>query len=94
MSGGAYEYKYYVLSEYYEGKMYDTELNGMIKDLANLLYELEWWRSGDTSEKDYRDCVHDFKSKWMHQSEEDVRDKYIAALQEKCDELKEELRWT
>jgi hypothetical protein len=93
MSGGAYEYKYYVLSEYYEGKMYDTELNGMIKDLANLLYELEWWRSGDTNERDYRKCVRDFKAKWMHQSEDDVRDKYIAALQEKCDELKEELRW-
>lgn len=94
MSGGAYDYKYGVLMDYYANRMYDTELNGMVRDLSDVLYELEWWRSGDTDEKRYRDAVREFKRKWMHQSDADVLAKYEDELQRKCDQLKEELRST
>lgn len=42
MSGGSYEYIYYRLEEECKGRMYDAEMNDMIKDLAEVLHDLEW----------------------------------------------------
>ena len=65
MSGGAYDYGFYKVDELYSGKMYDDELNNMMKDLVDILYKLEWWQSGDKSEESYRIAVDDFKNKWF-----------------------------
>lgn len=64
-SGGSYDYKYYVVDEYYNGRMFDAELNELIRDLIPILKSVEWWQSSDTSEEDYREDVAKFKKKWF-----------------------------
>lgn len=76
-SGGSYDYLYHSIDEYYVGKMYDLELDDMIKDLVDLLHDLEWWQSGDYEEEDYRKEVKKFKSKWFIQDRNERLKKYI-----------------
>lgn len=66
MSGGSYDYKCYTVEEYYVGSMYDVELNEMMKDLIEVLHDVEWWQSGDIDEDDYRKTVKKFKDKWFN----------------------------
>lgn len=72
MSGGSYNYIYNTLSEECEGYMHDEEMNALIKDLCKVLHDLEWWRSCDISEEDYRKTVAKFKQKWLHLTENNV----------------------
>ena len=65
MSGGSHNYVYSRLSQECEGKMYDVEMNDLIKDLCEVLHDLEWWQSGDYSENQYRETVSEFKKKWL-----------------------------
>ena len=65
MSGGSYSYIYSRLEEECDGRMYDAEMNDLIKDLCDLLHDLEWWQSGDTSEEQYRKSLRKFKTKWF-----------------------------
>ena len=65
MSGGSYNYIYIRLSEECENRMYDAEMNDLIKDLCEVLHYLEWWQSGDTSESSYRNTLTKFKAKWF-----------------------------
>jgi len=65
MSGGDYSYIYSKLSMECEGRMYDAEMNDLIKDLCEVLHDLEWWQSGDTSEERYRNTLTKFKAKWF-----------------------------
>ena len=65
MSGGNYNYMYGSIEDQYVGRMYDKELDKMMKDLCQVLYELEWWQSGDTGEERYRNAVKDFKRKYF-----------------------------
>lgn len=65
MSGGSYNYMYNRVEETYCGAMFDPVLDGMMADLVGLLHDLEWWKSSDTSEDDYRKTVAAFKAKWM-----------------------------
>ena len=65
MSGGAFDYCYSVVETTYKGKMCDKELNALLKDFVKVLYELEWWKSGDTGEEDYKKAVKHFKKKWL-----------------------------
>ena len=67
-SGGSYDYKYYVVDDYYNGKMFDAELNDLINDLVKIMHDVEWWQSGDTLEEDYRESVKKFKNKWFGQT--------------------------
>lgn len=66
MSGGSYDYKYYTIEEYYVGAMYDEELNEMMKDLVEVLHDVEWWQSCDIGEDSYRKTVKAFKDKWFN----------------------------
>ena len=61
------------VEEEYVGKMFDSQLNTMMKDLADLLHDLEWWQSGDYSEEAYREAVKKFKKKWFGQTKIDVQ---------------------
>ncbi|GEM_PF-1196147 len=65
MSGGSYSYIYSALSMECEGRMYDAEMNDLIKDLCGVLHDLEWWQSGDISESRYRNTLAEFKAKWF-----------------------------
>lgn len=65
MSGGSYDYIYSKLSNECEDNMYDAEMNDLIKDLCEVLHDLEWWQSGDTSEERYRNTLTKFKTKWF-----------------------------
>lgn len=65
MSGGSYNYIYSQLREECQNRMYDYEMNDLIKDLIPVLQELEWWQSCDSSEEDYREEVKKFKQKWF-----------------------------
>ena len=65
MSGGSYDYVCYILSNECEGRMYDAEMNDLIKDLCEVLHSLEWWQSGDGSEDRYRNTLTKFKAKWF-----------------------------
>ena len=65
MSGGSYDYICYKLSNECDGRMYDAEMNDLIKDLSKVLHSLEWWQSSDTSESSYREELSRFKAKWF-----------------------------
>lgn len=49
MSGGSYNYMYCRVEDEYVDRMYDSQLNSMMKDLCELLHDLEWWQSCDYS---------------------------------------------
>lgn len=66
MSGGSFNYGYIHLEEYFD-KMEDTQLNEMLRDLQKVLHDVEWYTSGDISEKSYRETVTKFKKKWFKQ---------------------------
>lgn len=65
MSGGSYNYIYSRLLEECENRMYDAEMNDLINDLCEVLRDLEWWQSCDSSEEKYRATVEKFKAKWF-----------------------------
>ena len=65
MSGGSYSYIFSRLSSECEGRMYDAEMNDLIRDLCDVLHDLEWWQSGDSSEDRYRNTLTKFKAKWF-----------------------------
>lgn len=87
MSGGSYDYKYYILDDYYVGRMYDQELNEMIKDLVEVLHDVEWWQSCDISEEDYRETVNKFKKKWFKRDTFQVKN----FIEEQFNNTKQEL---
>lgn len=69
MSGGYFDYGYYHLSQY-KGQMEDPQLELLIEDIQDLLHSLEWYKSGDTDEKDYKKDVKKFKNKWLKNTNE------------------------
>ena len=73
MSGGSYNYMYIQIKDEYDNRMYDKQLDEMMKDLCDLLHDLEWWMSCDYSEKTYRESVNKFKKKWFKQTKIDVQ---------------------
>ena len=79
MSGGSYEYIYMRVEELCKGQMFDAELNELIGDLCDVLHDVEWWQSGDMSEKEYRKTVNKFKAKWLHGDREVRLKGYIDA---------------
>lgn len=77
MSGGSYNYLYSQVEDEYVGKMYDRELDDMMKDLVKLVHDLEWWQSDDYGEKIYRDTVAKFKAKWFNGDRNKRLTKYV-----------------
>lgn len=77
MSGGSYNYICYRLEEECAGNMYDAEMNELITDLCNVLHDLEWWRSGDRGEEEYRETLKKFKGKWFQGNRENRLKGYI-----------------
>ena len=77
MSGGSYNYICYKLSEECSDQMYDDEMNDLIKDLVEVLHDLEWWQDGDTDEERYRKTLSEFKTKWLGGNREERLKGYI-----------------
>lgn len=77
MSGGSYDYIYCRLKEECDGRMYDAEMDDMICDLAEVLHDLEWWQSADSSEDKYRATLTRFKAKWFKDNREERLKGYI-----------------
>ena len=88
MSGGSYNYTCYTFQNEYEGCMYDEEMNDLVKDLFQVLHDLEWWQSADISEKTYRETLKNLKEKWFKQNRSDRLKNYI---NEKINKTRKEL---
>ena len=89
MSGGSHNYVCYSIEENLCGQMKDTELNDLIKDIANLAHELEWYESGDTNKDGYIEAVKAFKDKWFKSDRNERLKKYI---DEETERLRKDLR--
>lgn len=81
MSGGSYNYTCYQVKEEYVGRMFDPELDDMMKDLYQVLRDVEWWQSCDIGEDSYRKTVQEFKDKWFGKRDERLRELVKAELQ-------------
>lgn len=64
MSGGSLNYFYTQLQEHI-GDFGDKELDELVKDLADLFHEREWYLSGDTGSGDWNEARDYFKAKWF-----------------------------
>lgn len=88
MSGGSHNYICYQIEEYLVGQMEDRELNDLIKDIAELAHDLEWYHSADKGRDDYLKSVRKFKEKWFKASRTDRLKEYVDKA---IKELREEL---
>ena len=89
MSGGSYDYMYSRVEDEYVGRMYDAELDELIKDLVPVLKAVEWWQSCDNCEETYRKAVLKFKKKWLA---DDIRTERLGEIiNGKVEALREEL---
>jgi len=86
MSGGSLDYICFRIEEI-APKVPDRELRKMTFDFAELLHDLEWYLSCDTSEKDWNAARDKFKKKWFGNRDERLQ----AIIEESVDELKSEL---
>jgi len=77
MSGGAFNYISGSVLYEYKGRMEDPELEDLLKDFCALLHDLEWYKSGDTSQENYCKSVATFKDKWFKKPREDRLKNYI-----------------
>ncbi len=87
MGGGHFDYAYFHLDAY-EGNMEDPELEELLDDFRNILHDLEWYRSGDTSRSDYIESVNGFKQKWF---KADRNERLVRIINEQCDSFKHRL---
>ena len=70
MSGGALDYFYYKLEEIAdkiapEYTLLEELTAELLLDLAEVMKELEWWRSGDSSYDDFAKAFMKFAKKWL-----------------------------
>lgn len=93
MSGGSYNYGYSTVEYTYVGEMQDTELNEMMKDLVEVLHDLEWYVDCDISEEQYRETVTKFKSKWFKRRKCDIEALVNEEFEKKKSELLKELEY-
>lgn len=64
MSGGSLDYFCYTLEDHADD-LGDKELNDLVKDLAKLFHDREWFLSGDTGEGTWNEARDAFKAKWF-----------------------------
>lgn len=93
MSGGSYNYMYCRIEDEYVGRMFDSQLDNMMKDLVKVLHDLEWWESCDYSEDTYRKTVTEFKKKWFKQTKIDVQKQIESKFERTKNELLKEFEY-
>lgn len=77
MSGGSMNYLCYRVEEEAE-QMGDPELIDIVKDIAKLLHDREWFLSGDYGNDEWKKSATEFKQKWFGSSREERLRIYIA----------------
>ena len=82
MSGGSLDYFCYTLEDHADD-LGDKELNDLVKDLAKLFHDREWFLSGDTCEGTWNEARDAFKAKWFteHGRQERI-EKYLAEFED------------
>lgn len=82
MSGGSLNYFYSSLEEHV-GDFGDKELDDLVKDLATLFHDREWFLSADTNEGHWNDARDAFKAKWFTKVGRKERiEKYLDQMKE------------
>ena len=82
MSGGSLSYFYCMLQEHV-GDFGDKELDELVRDLAELFHDREWYLSSDTGVGDWNEARDEFKAKWFSEHGRQERiEKYLAELGE------------
>ena len=77
MSGGSLDYFYSYMQDHV-GDFADKELDDLVKDLAELFHDREWYLSGDTGIGDWREAREKFKKKWFSKGSRPKRiEKYL-----------------
>lgn len=80
MSGGSLDYFYNSLEEHV-GDFGDKELDELVKDLAELFHDREWYLSSDTGIGEWTESMDNFKAKWFTKSGRQKRiEKYLEDL--------------
>lgn len=88
MSGGSHNYICYRIEEDLVGQMEDRELDDLMRDIATLAHDLEWYHSSDIGDDDYFKTVKEFKQKWFKGNREERLKRYI---DEALDDVREEM---
>lgn len=82
MSGGSLDYFFCSLQDHV-GDFGDKELDELVKDLAELFHDREWFLSGDTGSGAWNKARDDFKKKWFSEiGRTDRIEKYLAEFTE------------
>lgn len=82
MSGGSLNYFYCMLQEH-AGDFGDKELDELVKDLAELFHDREWYLSADTGIGDWNEARDEFKKKWFTKHGRQKRiEQYLAEIRE------------
>ena len=77
MSGGHLNYFYGDL-ESHIGDFEDKELDDLVRDLAKLFHDREWFLSSDTCEGNWNEARDAFKKKWFGKNSREERiEKYL-----------------
>lgn len=77
MSGGSLDYFYGSLEDHV-GDFKDKELDDLVKDLAELFHDREWYLSSDTCEGAWNESRDKFKKKWFTSAGRKARiEKYL-----------------
>ena len=90
MSGGSMNYVCYRLDEEAD-YMGDRELIELVKDVAKLMHDREWYISGDYGEDTWKESAQAFKEKWFKSSREDrlkrMVEEIFTSARKECMEL-------
>ena len=87
MSGGSLNYFYSDL-EYHAEDFNDKELNELVKDLAQLFHDREWFLSSDTCEGAWNEARDAFKEKWFGPGSQKLR---MERIDRYLDEIRDDL---
>ena len=80
MSGGSLNYFYSDVEDHI-GDFDDPELDDLVRDLAKLFHDREWYLSSDTNEGAWRDARDAFKQKWFKEGARQERvEKYLSDI--------------
>lgn len=85
MSGGCMDYLCFKMQDACE-RIEDKEIKDLMKDLAELMHDLEWWQDGDYSSSDYYETLDKFKAKWFG-------DRRNERLKEYLNNTLDEMKW-
>lgn len=65
MSGGTFGYLWCTIENIYKNELEDKQLNELLLDFCKVLHDLEWYKSDDISQEDYKQTIKQFKKKWL-----------------------------